>query len=101
MLDLVRDTVIVRDLQGRLVLWNNAAEDLCGWRRAHAIGQSLHVLLPPDAPTPIADVEKRLLEAGQWDGEVVRTTATGVKVVVETRWVVRRDGAGAAIDIIE
>ena len=40
------DAIIVADVQGRIVLWNPAAERLFGFTAAEAVGHSLDLLIP-------------------------------------------------------
>ena len=42
------DAIVAKDLEGRVVSWNPAAERLFGWRAEEMIGQSIRRLLPPD-----------------------------------------------------
>ena len=42
------DAIIAKDLEGRIVSWNRAAERMYGYSAAEAIGQSIAMLLPPD-----------------------------------------------------
>jgi PAS domain S-box-containing protein len=39
LLDLVRESVIVEDLDGRIRWWNVASERLYGWRRDEAVSR--------------------------------------------------------------
>jgi PAS domain S-box-containing protein len=100
-LDLVRESVFVRDLRGRILAWNKASEELYGFPRAQAIGQPAHELLGTDCTAGLSEIEAQLLPAGQWNGELVRRTASGAQIVVDARWSVHRDAAGAPRTIIE
>jgi PAS domain S-box-containing protein len=100
-LDLVRESVLVRDLRGRILAWNKASEELYGFSRAQAIGQPVHDLLGTECATDLPEVEAQLMRAGQWNGELVRRTASGAKITLDARWSVRRDAAGAPRDIVE
>jgi PAS domain S-box-containing protein len=40
------DAIIVADVQGRIVLWNPAAERLFGFTEAEAVGRSLDLIIP-------------------------------------------------------
>jgi PAS domain S-box-containing protein len=42
------DAIVAKDLNGRVVSWNPAAERLFGWTAEEMIGQSIRRLLPPD-----------------------------------------------------
>jgi PAS domain S-box-containing protein len=100
-LDLVHDSVIVRDLHGSITYWNKAAEDIYGWQRVKAIGQQADALLKTEHPEPINEIEKQLLATNSWTGRFNRTTASGAQVIVDVRRSVRRDAAGTAIDLVE
>jgi PAS domain S-box-containing protein len=100
-LDLVHESILVRDADGCILSWNKASEALYGWPRAQAIGRAAQELLATEYPGAAADVERQLLEQNVWDGELVRTTASGAKVTIEARWTVRRDASGAVRDVVE
>jgi PAS domain S-box-containing protein len=42
------DSIVSWDLEGTILTWNHAAEELFGYTSAEAIGQSMTMLLPPD-----------------------------------------------------
>ncbi len=99
--DLITESLIVRDMQGRITLWNRASERLYGWPPAQALGRPLHMLLATRHLFPMADIEARLPVAGTWVGEVARHAADGRELSVEVRWTLRRDAAGVPVDIVE
>jgi len=92
--DLVHESIVVRDLTGRITAWNAASAALYGWSVEHALGRPAAELLgePPDTD---------LMAAGRWDGELHRRAADGRDLVVEARWTLRRDAAGEPREIIE
>lgn len=45
LLELVDESIFLRDLNGRIRYWNKASEELYGWSSAEALGQSAHDLL--------------------------------------------------------
>ncbi|MGN6499619.1 MAG: PAS domain S-box protein [Tsuneonella sp.] len=51
------DAIVAKDLEGRVVSWNPAAERLFGWTAEEMIGQSIRRLLPPGCQ----DEEDRIL----------------------------------------
>jgi PAS domain S-box-containing protein len=100
-LDLVHDSIIVRDMDGRIVQWNSAAEALYGWTRDEALGRSLHELLLCGDPALPAALEARLLADDSWEGELCRTTRDGAETWTDLRWSLQRDSAGRPTCIVE
>lgn len=100
-LDLVEDSIVVRDPQGRITAWNAVSERLYGWSRDQALGQSAHDLLASRHPLTIGEVERRLAAGDAWEGEISRRNAAGQEVRVETRWRVRRGPDGQAREVVE
>ena len=52
------DAIISKTLDGIITSWNKGAEKLLGWRADHAIGQSIHLIVPPE----LRDMERQILE---------------------------------------
>ena len=52
------DAIISKTLDGVITSWNKGAEQLFGWRADEAIGQSIHMIVPPE----LRDEERRILE---------------------------------------
>lgn len=61
----VGDAIVVCDTQGRITLWNAAAEYMFGYSPAEAIGQSLDIIIP------------ERLRKRHWEG-YEKTMATGI-----------------------
>ncbi len=99
LLELSHDTVIIRDSDDRIVYWNDGAELLYGWSRDEAVGQSCDELLQSELPWK--QVEKALAADGHWTGEFVRTRRDGTRIVLASRWLLRRNPEGQGIGVIE
>jgi PAS domain-containing protein len=70
LLDLTRDSVLMRDPQHVITYWNRGGEELYGWTRAEAIGKVAHELLKTTFPIPLAEIGEMLLRDGRWEGEL-------------------------------
>ncbi|WP_207080206.1 PAS domain S-box protein [Novosphingobium sp. KA1] len=103
MLELTHDTVVVRGMDDTIRYWNEGAERLYGWTRAEALGQSAQDLLQtrtsqnPMGQNPMDAVNA----AGRWSGEISRLRKDGTRIVLESRWLARRDHLGRATGIFE
>jgi PAS domain S-box-containing protein len=95
LLDLARDAILVRELDGRIIFWNDGATRLYGWTRQEALGQASRALLGTVFPDSLAAVLATLRQTGAWEGELVHTTRTGARVTVLSRWALERDATGA------
>ncbi|MEI9929500.1 MAG: PAS domain S-box protein [Rhizomicrobium sp.] len=94
-LDLVQESVVLRDRDGRITGWNAASELLYGWRHADAVGRSVHELLKTRREA-VPNIEAALTESGVWEGDVTRRTASGMLVTVRLKC-----SARGATDIVE
>jgi len=102
LLDLTHDSIFVRDMDDVITFWNRGAEELYGWRAEEVVGKiTTHLLLQTVFPAPLDDVKAELLVSGRWEGEVQHTKADGSRVVVASRWSLRRDEHGEAVAILE
>jgi PAS domain S-box-containing protein len=97
LLDQTHDSIIFRQLDGRITYWNRGAQELYGWRAEEAVGKLSHDLLRTVFPVPIKDIDAELLRAGVWEGELEHRRIDGTKVIVASRWSLSRDDAGRSI----
>jgi PAS domain S-box-containing protein len=101
LLNLTHDTIFVRDMSGIITYWNRGAEELYGWKAEQAIGMRSHELLRTVFPAPLDDVNAELLRTGRWEGELGHTKADESKVVVASRWSLRRDDRDEPAGVLE
>ncbi|MEJ1968259.1 MAG: ATP-binding protein [Rhizomicrobium sp.] len=84
LLDLVQESVVRHDADGRVTGWNAASQTLYGHSRSDAVGQPLHELLKTRRES-LAGIEAALRAHGAWEGDVVRRTAADVAVTVRLK----------------
>ncbi|SEF10307.1 PAS domain S-box-containing protein [Rhizobiales bacterium GAS191] len=101
LLDLSHDTIFVRDMNDVITYWNRRAEELYGWPRAQALGQTTHRLIQTQFPAAREEVMAQLLHTGRWEGELVHTRRDGSEVTVASRWSLQRDERGRPTAILE
>jgi PAS domain S-box-containing protein len=77
------DAIISEELSGTIVSWNRAAERIFGYTESEAIGQSIHVIVPPELHEEEEDVLRRV-RAGEGVShyETVRIRKDGQRVDV-------------------
>lgn len=95
------DCLIVRDREGRIILWNRAAEELYGWTESEALGQLPETLLKTKLPQSPSDIQSGLRAEGRWEGELVHMTRVGRAVVVASRWASVFDSGGQSQGILQ
>jgi PAS domain S-box-containing protein len=101
LLDLTHDSIFVRNMDFIITYWNRGAEEFYGWPQQQAIGKRSDELLRTVFPKPIEEIREELLKTDRWEGEVTRTKADGVQVIVACRWCMRRDQQDRPVAILE
>lgn len=99
LLERTQDAVLVRDLSHRVTYWNRAAEEIYGYSRDEALGQSVADLIYTDQSAFNAAFSE-LLEQGQWSGELVKRRKNGATVLVAARWTLLRDEHGEPMSVL-
>lgn len=71
LLDAVGQAVTATDLEGRILFWNRAAEELYGWSRDAVLGRSVYDLgLTPDRRELAEEIMATVARGESWSGEV-------------------------------
>ncbi len=93
LLDKAHDTIVLRDLEHRIIYWNKGAEHMYGWTADEAIGKNAIELLYEDksASPQLIEARESVIEKGEWTGELNQLTRDGEEIVVESRWTLIRD----------
>lgn len=97
LLSLTHDAIYVRDMKGVIRYWNRGAEELYGWPAEHAVGELAHELLKTVSSQPFEQIEAELLRTGRWEGEYSKTKKDGSRIVVASRWSLKRNDRGAPV----
>lgn len=90
-----RDSIIGKDLDGRITSWNSGAEKIFGYSAAEAIGQSITLIIPPDHIGQWMSVLERLRRGDAVDPmDSVRVDRHGQRVDLHIAYSLVRDGRG-------
>jgi len=90
LLDKAQDAIMVRGLDHAIRYWNKGAERLYGWTGVEVLGQSTETLLYTD-PAVFRDNTQKVLEHGEWNGEITQKRKDGSTLIVEAHWTLLRD----------
>jgi len=103
LLDLAHDSIVVNDMEGRIVFWNRGAEQTYGWTQPEVVGRISHELLQTRFPLNLIEITAKLLSQGRWNGELTHTTRSGATIIVSSRWALQRgeDGRPSGILVID
>ncbi|RWC58458.1 ATP-binding protein [Mesorhizobium sp.] len=101
LLNLSHDMIYVRDTEGVIDFWNDAAEQVYGWSTTEAVGRVADELLRTKYPTERATVEAALLQNGRWEGVLEQETRSGVRLVLDSRWAVQQDRLAKPVGVLE
>jgi PAS domain S-box-containing protein len=78
--------VFLRRLNGVILYWTAGAEELYGFTPAAALGRVSHELLQTVFPSPLAEVDARLVSQRQWEGRLRHTKRDGTVIWTESLW---------------
>lgn len=90
LLDKATDAILVRRIDHQILYWNKGAERLYGWTQEEAIGSSPDKLIWDD-PAAFDEVASRVLDHGEWRGEITQRRKDGSTLIVESQRTLVRD----------
>jgi PAS domain S-box-containing protein len=93
-------SIIGKDLDGRILLWNEGARRLYGWEPDEVVGRaSSEILHPPEDVA--AGLHRRMmrsaLDDGKWEGVITRQRKDGSRFTARVVITPRKDGSGNPI----
>ena len=72
-----------------------------GWPPEEAIGRRSHELLKTEFPESLEKIQERLMERGNWEGELRHHRRDGSTVVAASHWSLQRDPQGRPSAVVE
>jgi PAS domain S-box-containing protein len=100
LMDLTHDAIIVRDPNGTIQYWNHGAEQMYGWKKEEALGQTMRDLLHTRFPLPREEIVARIESEGRWEGEMVQTRKDENDIHVLSRATLQKDEEGRPIGVM-
>lgn len=102
LLDITHDSIIVRTMNNVITFWNKGSETQYGWKSEEVHEKAnTHDLLQTIFPESLDIINNTLQRTNFWEGELTHTRKDGAQIIVASRWVLKRDGNGAPIAIME
>src|SRR5690242_14939495 len=93
-------SVIGKDLEGKILLWNEGARRLYGYEPEEVVGKQnssiLHTQEDVDSGKP-REIMAAALHDGKWEGTLIRARKNGQRFTARVVITPRRDSAGKAI----
>lgn len=100
LLVIVPDAIIMRELNGKVIYWNSGATKMYGWTASEAIGKSVLDLISNREGTSFFEMQKILVEKGEWAGEFTQFTKEKQKILVQSRWKLVRNADGEPTSVL-
>jgi PAS domain S-box-containing protein len=94
LLDLATDAIVVLDIHGAIVFWNDGAERLYGYTREEARGKLVSELIYKVPATACLEALSATLSKKEWHGEIEQVSKTRRNLTVGSRWTLVTNKAG-------
>jgi PAS domain S-box-containing protein len=101
LIELAYMAMIVRDLDSCILFWNHRAEEVYGWTKDEALGQTTDDLLRTKYPISRESMDETLERTGRWEGLLLHTCRSGKVITVLSRQALQRDAEGKPVAILE
>lgn len=85
LVDLSFEPIFVWHTEKGIMEWNRGAENLYGYTRHEAIGQSCQKLLQTQSSTPDSEFQNLVANGQSWSGELAQRAKDGRTIFVESR----------------
>lgn len=99
LLDKATDAIVVRDLDNRVLFWNQSAQRLYGWSAEEIRGEPIHQKIYADEAT-FREATATVVAEGEWKGESEHFDRSGKLIRVEDRWTLVRNETGEPVSIL-
>jgi PAS domain S-box-containing protein len=92
------DAIFSADLNGKILSWNKAAEQIYGYSAAEAIGSTLSIFCPPEAPNEWTEIHSRIDQGKRVENvEKIRMRKDGSRFCASLTVSPMRDAHGTII----
>jgi len=92
LLDITSDAILVQDLNNQILLWNQGAERLYGWKAEEVLSKNATDLLYNEVSS-LKIALSTVIEQGEWQGELHQIGKDNQEIIVASRWTLMGDEA--------
>ena len=97
----VFDAIIASDNDGRILVWNKAAERIYGWKPKEVIGQKFHDIIRPVYHYQSREkVLAAIKQNGIWSGEIIHHRKDGTTLEILSTISVQKDSKGNSTGLV-
>jgi two-component system, cell cycle sensor histidine kinase and response regulator CckA len=100
LLNVSTDGILVKNIRKQILFWNKGAQILYGWKAEEVVGKNVLQLLYKEISPQLEDAYLRVMNTGEWRGELHQMTREGKVIIVESRWTLIRDDNGQPKSIL-
>ena len=101
LIDLSPDAIIIKRMDDTIIFWSKGAEEIYGWTKEEVIGRKSRQLFKTEFPEPYEQILAALHSVGSWTGEKIHKTKSGKQIVVNSRWLAKRNEKQQLMEIFE
>ncbi|MHC4957018.1 MAG: PAS domain-containing sensor histidine kinase [Planctomycetota bacterium] len=85
LLDVVRESIICTDIDGRITYWGQGAQQLYGYAAEEVLGEPIFIIFPEDnPPRPNGQCMSQARRHGSWSGRQVQRRKDGTRFWADT-----------------
>jgi PAS domain S-box-containing protein len=97
----ISDAIIATDPDYHIVIWNEAAERLYGWKQEEVLGRPAGEILPTKLLSCSVETwQKQLLTTGTWQGECIQQRKDGTSLFVQASTSLVKDEQGNVLGAV-
>ncbi len=96
-----QDAIVLEDLSGKIIFWNEGATGIYGWKAEEVLGKQQEDLFDGKIPEAMAKADEAVRLTGEWSGELSEVDRNGNEIVMNCRWKLVRDTEGKPKSIMK
>ncbi len=101
LIEIATDAILVVNLEGKIIFGNQSVERVYGWHKSEFMGKYAREIFYDKLTLDQLELPlKKVLQTGEWVGELNQIHKDGRKIIVAARWRIMRDEKGQPKSIL-